>query len=108
VKGVPQPYFAGIYQLLTGVVMPVTASPNPFGEKTAIRFTLDAPAPTRILLIDAHGRVVRRLHDGFLPAGRHAIAWNGRDGQRAVGSGVYFAEVLAGGRRSVSKVFHLK
>lgn len=118
VKGVPQPYFAGIYQNLTAVetssppavgVMPVIASPNPFGEKTAIRFTLDAPAPTRILLIDAHGRVVRRLHDGFLPAGRHAIAWNGRDdGERAVGSGVYFAEVLAGSRRSVSKVFHLK
>jgi hypothetical protein len=52
---------------------------------------------------------VRRLHDGFLPAGRHAIAWNGRDdGERVVGSGVYFAEVVAGSRRSVSKVFHLK
>ena len=118
VKGQPQPYFAGIYQHLTGVEtssppavggMPVSASPNPFGDKTAIRFTLDAAAPTRILLIDAHGRVVRRLHDGFLPAGRHAIAWNGRDdGERVVGSGVYFAEVVAGSRRSVSKVFHLK
>ena len=118
-KGIPQPYFAGIYQnLSTGVEassppavsgMLVTAAPNPFGETTAIRFTLDAPATTRVLLYDAHGRVVRRLHDGFLPAGRQAIAWNGRDdGERAVGSGVYFAEVLAGSRRSVSKVFHLK
>jgi hypothetical protein len=41
--------------------------------------------------------------------GVSTIAWNGRDdGQRAVGSGVYFAEVLAGTSRSVSKVFHLK
>ena len=118
VNGLPNPYFTGIYQFLTGVDSPappvpsavrVHAAPNPFGEGTAIRFTLESSARTRVHLYDAQGRLVRRLHDDVLPAGRHAVAWNGRDDRdRVVGSGVYFAEVTAGERRSVSKLYRMK
>ena len=46
------------------------------------------------MIHDARGRVVRRLHDGDLPAGRHTWTWNGMDDKgHGVASGIYLAVV---------------
>lgn len=74
------------------------ARPNPFNPATAIAFTLDRPATARLRIIDAAGQVVRVLADESLAAGRHVRTWDGRDESgRGMASGVYLAELTAGG-----------
>ena len=62
-----------------------------------------------LVIVDVRGRVVRRLHDGALAAGRHDFEWDGRDeqGVRAA-AGLYFAELRAGSRRAVRKLTLLR
>ena len=77
--------------------------PNPFsrrGAGTQIRFDLPNAAPIRLAVFDTNGRLLRTLLDSDLPAGRHSVAWDGRDaGTRVVGSGVYFYTLEANGRQ---------
>lgn len=67
----------------------LVASPNPFRESTTIRWAGAAAAgaePGEIEVIDASGRVVRRL-----PAAAGEVTWDGRDDSGApTAAGVYF------------------
>ena len=84
--------------------------PNPFNPETWIPFDLSAAAEVTISIHDTAGRVLRRLDLGARPAGayraRHRAAyWDGRNGQgEEVGSGVYFAELVAGSHRSARRI----
>lgn len=81
------------------------AAPNPIRGSGAIRFSLAAAGRARLVLYDAAGRRVRALIDATLEAGPHAAAWDGRDDRGAsVGSGIYFARLVAGGLELRSKV----
>jgi photosystem II stability/assembly factor-like uncharacterized protein len=73
------------------------AGPNPFRDQARMTLDLSAPTSVRVAVFDALGRHVRDIADGALPAGRHAIAWDGRDarGVEAPG-GVYYVRALAG------------
>lgn len=73
-------------------------APNPFNPRTEIRFELARDAAPTLAIFDLRGREVRRLLDGApLPAGRHVVAWDGRDGAgRAVASGLYLYRLRAG------------
>nr|MBC8422792.1 hypothetical protein [bacterium] len=75
------------------------AHPNPFNPATTLAFTLegDGDARTRIDIHDVLGRRVRRLAVGSLPAGDHAVRWDGRDDAgAALPGGLYLAIVRAG------------
>jgi len=75
------------------------AHPNPFNPATNIAFTLegDGDARTRIDIHDVLGRRVRHLAVGTLPAGDHAVRWDGRDDAgAALPGGLYLAIVRAG------------
>jgi flagellar hook assembly protein FlgD len=54
-------------------------------------------------VLDATGRRVRSVLDGWLPAGRHEITWDGRGEAGArVAAGVYFMRIAGpGGSASV-------
>jgi len=68
--------------------------PNPARETAWLSFTLPAPAPVEALVLDASGRLVRRLWSGDLPAGPHQLDWDGRDDAGAPArSGRYWARV---------------
>ncbi len=54
----------------------VVDSGNP---STIIRFHLTKPAHTKLTIIDLAGESVRALLEGDMPAGRHAIPWDGRN-----------------------------
>ncbi|UCE01579.1 MAG: S8 family serine peptidase [Candidatus Latescibacterota bacterium] len=70
--------------------------PNPFNPSTRIRFDLARSGHTRVDILDARGRLVRRLADHVLPAGTTSLFWDGRDEQgRAQPSGVYLYRVAA-------------
>jgi flagellar hook assembly protein FlgD len=58
---------------------------------------MPVPAHVRITVFDVGGRRVRTLEDRDLPAGDHAVAWDGTDSvHRPVASGVYFYQVKIG------------
>jgi len=51
-----------------------------------------------LVLYNICGQKVRTLYRGIQQAGIHRVAWDGRDGSgSAVGSGVYFVALSAGG-----------
>jgi len=81
------------------------AAPNPFNPRTEIRFSLATAAAPELVVFDLMGRRVRTLlADVVMPAGRHGVAWLGRDDSgRDAASGVYFIRMRADGA-----VDHLK
>jgi len=82
-----------------GALFP-SVHPNPFNPTTTIRFGLPAAGQVRLSVYDVTGRLIRTLIDGGLAEGPHEAVWDGRDASgRGVGSGSYFARLLAGGRR---------
>lgn len=64
--------------------------PNPFRHSTTISIDLPQTTTLDARILDATGRLVRRLATGTLTPGRHLVTWNGDDEQgRKVASGVY-------------------
>ncbi len=65
--------------------------PNPFNPSTMIGFTIDRPAPVRLVIYDVLGREVIRLVNRALNAGQYEVMWDGKSsfGQE-VASGMYF------------------
>ena len=74
--------------------------PNPFAGSAVLRFALPKGQLVRLQILDAQGRRVRQLANHSLPAGAHALEWDGRNeaGTR-VGAGVYFYQFVAGEHR---------
>lgn len=73
-------------------------SPNPGRGPVSLRWTSSDAGMTRAQVLDAQGRIVRRLSEAWRPAGPQAIAWDGRDDSgSAVRPGTYFARVLTDG-----------
>jgi len=71
-------------------VLGVAAWPNPFHAATTLEFTLPAPGPTRLEVLDVTGRRVRVLVNGVLSAGVHRATWDGASDDRAsLSPGVY-------------------
>jgi flagellar hook assembly protein FlgD len=59
----------------------------------------------RIGIFDIRGALVRTLTDEVFEAGTHSVVWNGEDdSEQAQPSGVYFAQLLSGGRQEAVKL----
>jgi hypothetical protein len=87
----------------------VLTSPNPFHTESTVRFAMDRAGPARVAIYDAAGRLVRRLHDGVLPAGERRMLWDGRsDAGRPVASALYFVKVETAAETRTAKVFRLR
>jgi hypothetical protein len=85
------------------------ARPNPARGLTSLPFALDRAAPTRVVIVDVAGRLVRTLVSRPLPAGAHTATWNGRDERgREAPAGVYFAVVRAGDREATTRIALLR
>ena len=84
-------------------------APNPFNPETAIRYALPEEAGVRLAVYDALGRQVETLVEARQGAGVRQVAWDGRDQDgRAVGSGVYFYRLEAGGFSAVRRMLLIK
>ncbi|MHB9027172.1 MAG: FlgD immunoglobulin-like domain containing protein, partial [Candidatus Latescibacterota bacterium] len=71
--------------------------PNPFNPDTLISFTLPIDGKLFLTIYTAAGQEVRSITFDRLPAGRHEIPWDGRDGSgAAVSSGVYLYQIRCG------------
>lgn len=70
--------------------------PNPFSGGTTLAFSVARASEVTLEIFDLAGRRVRRLVATTLPAGRHAMHWDGRDDRGApVASGLYHARLNA-------------
>jgi len=81
-------------------------SPNPTSRGAALALELKAGTRTSASVYDVAGRVVRRLFgDRSLEAGRHTLAWDGRDDAgRQVAAGVYYLRLATPGGDETRKV----
>lgn len=62
----------GLYELHS-------AYPNPFANRTTIRYTMPTNAPVSLMVYDALGQAVARLVDGTVAAGSHTVAFDAAD-----------------------------
>ena len=71
--------------------------PNPFNTATVISYDLPKPGRVRLILYDLLGQMVRVLVDEPVPAGSHAVRWDGKDtAGRFLASGVYVCRLTGG------------
>jgi hypothetical protein len=86
------------------------ASPNPFRRDTRLRFGLSRAGAVRLEVFDLAGRRVRALLDErSLPAGTHAVTWDGRDqAGNPVQAGVYLCRIETGGRSESRRIVRLR
>jgi hypothetical protein len=79
--------------------------PNPAPGTVELGVALARSGPVTIRIVDLAGRVRRRLLADELPAGRHALTWDGRDqdGHR-LGRGVYYVAVSGLGEEAAARV----
>jgi hypothetical protein len=83
--------------------------PNPFNSRTVIGMELKSGSEVRVTLVDMRGRRVKTLLDGFQPAGRQTLIWDGRDESgRTVPSGVYTLRLEAGAETDTRKIAFLQ
>ena len=68
------------------------AEPNPFGDRTTLRFTLPEAADARVEVLDLLGRRVALLADGPAEAGTHTVVWDGAGAP----AGVYVVRLATG------------
>ncbi|HJQ96981.1 MAG TPA: FlgD immunoglobulin-like domain containing protein, partial [Candidatus Polarisedimenticolaceae bacterium] len=87
----------------------MTARPNPSSGLTHFSFSLASRGRARLGVYDLLGRRVATLVDADLPGGVHAAVWNGRDATGArVPSGVYLADLQAGGERRTCRIVRVR
>lgn len=83
--------------------------PNPFNPATTIAFDVPSASRVELAVHDLLGQRVRELASGDLPAGRHRVVWDGRDGTgRPSASGAYFVTMHTGSFRAVRKMLLLR
>ena len=78
--------------------------PNPFGRGVVAELSMPDPGQALVEVLDVQGRRIRVLLDEWTPAGRHRVAWDGKDPYgRAVADGVYFLRLRALGSTLTTK-----
>lgn len=67
------------------------ANPNPFRDKTQIRYSLASPSHVKLTIYDSLGRQVNILVDHKKPKGNFSVTWNGtnREGKN-LPNGTYY------------------
>ena len=83
-------------------------APNPFQAGTTFAFDVGQAitgVPVRLKVYDVSGHAVRTLVNERLEAGPRQIAWDGKSNAGArLPVGVYFAQLVIGGRREVARL----
>ena len=74
--------------------------PNPFREKTTIKYCLASKAKVALTVYDPEGRVVKRLVDGEEEAGTHEAVWEAK----GVPHGIYKYEMKAAEYKSTKEM----
>ena len=80
-------------------------APNPFRDRTTLRYALPEAQEVTVAVFDLLGRRVQTLADGRQEAGTHRVTWEGTGAsQRRLASGTYFLRVSTETKQHVEKV----
>lgn len=91
--------------LQAGGLFLAPARPNPASAHAALRFRLPRGGAVQLAIVDASGRIIRRLTDRFAEAGYTDLLWDGRDdGGARVPAGVYYARLQSGRQTRTRKI----
>jgi hypothetical protein len=83
--------------------------PNPFNDKTAIRYRLDSRGRVLLTVYNLLGKPVRKLLDAEMAPGSHMIWWDGRDdGNLSVSTGMYVCTIKTVGFSDRIKILYIK
>ncbi|MFH1143255.1 MAG: plastocyanin/azurin family copper-binding protein [Candidatus Eisenbacteria bacterium] len=84
-------------------------APNPFSRETLLQLRLPTSGPVAAVVLDAAGRRVATLAEGWMTQGLHEMRWDGRmdDGTQA-GSGVYYTHLLFPGGSTVTRLLRIR
>jgi len=113
-EGLPRSHIAAISADVTTVsvgddIAPIPRSrlgfvgPNPTMSGIQIQYAVVRGGPVRLDVIDVTGRVVTTLADRVQSPGHYLAAWDGRDGNRRVPSGIYLLRLTAPDHTAVRK-----
>jgi hypothetical protein len=85
------------------------AGANPFTREARVALDLPRAGKARVAVFGVDGRALRTLVDGWMPAGRSDVVWDGRgaDGA-AVAAGIYFVQAESGGERATTRLVRLQ
>lgn len=87
----------------------LAAAPNPSAATVTLRCAQPRGGAVAIDVFDASGRRVRRIADGWLPAGESVVTWDGRDaGGTRVPAGVYFARFEGADRAIMRRIVRVE
>jgi len=87
----------------------ITATPNPFTEKTVVGYQLSSSGPVRLAVYNITGQVVKVLASVEKRAGIYRETWDGRDRSgRRVQTGIYFLRLEVGDTQAIRKVVILR
>jgi len=78
--------------------------PNPFKEKTIIKYCVAYKTRVQITVYNTEGEVIEKLIDEEKKSGTYELTWNAAN----LPSGVYFYRLQAGEFNSVRKMILLK
>ncbi len=93
----------------SGITRMYASTPNPYNQRTTVRFSLAQSGQAQVAIYDAAGRRVRTIVDGELDAGAHELVWDGTDDAgRSLPAGVYWARLDDGVQESSSKLVSLR
>jgi hypothetical protein len=83
--------------------------PNPFNAGTLIPFVLPTRARVHLAVYDLAGQRVAELVDEVMPAGPHAVRWDGRSARgTAAASGTYVYRLAVSGMETARKLVLVK
>ena len=82
-----------------------TNYPNPFSEKTNIKFSVKTDSQVRIDVFDNNGKLINKLTENFYESGEHNIVWfaDHSSGEK-VQKGVYFLQITSRKHKEIRKV----
>ncbi|RPH99326.1 MAG: T9SS C-terminal target domain-containing protein [Calditrichaeota bacterium] len=83
--------------------------PNPFNPSTEIVYSLPRDTHVELKIVDALGRFVTRLAEGFQLTGEHSQTWNGTDQQgQNMPSGVYLCQLKTANQIQTHKLLLIR
>ena len=87
---------------------PDTPQPNPFSGASRISYELPTTSHSRVAIYDLMGSRIASLVNRVESAGRHEVAWDGRDSRGLpVAAGIYIVKLSAGSQHAKAKLIAL-